>query len=522
MLGSTMSHVDPTTANGAQRDSLDDFSTLFAFLPVGAYRSLPNGQQLRANPALVRLNGYDDEAQMLAGVRNIALEWYVNPERRSEFRRELESHGHVRGFVSEIYRHRTRERIWISENAHVVRGADGQVLYYEGTVEDITERVQAAQAVQRSEAHLRQIAQHVPGMVYRVHTRPDGRARYSFVSEGVRELYGIAPQQLIDDARVLRRFRHVDDAAQIEEAVAAAMSSRAPLTLRYRVRLDNGRIKWLQMSSSAATQEGDEQVRVGVLVDVTASYEAASLRDDRDRAQAAQQEMTQFLLRVSHELRTPLNAILGFAQLLATDAGVAPTHREWVREVLASGRHLLGLVDDILDLSGAQSGQMTMDLTRFELLPALQECITMLAAEAAAMQLPLQLPQPVTPLPAVLADRRRVKQVLSNLLSNAIKYNRRRGTLTLSARAQSAFVELDVCDSGAGLDAAQLARLFNPFERLGAQRGTVPGTGLGLALSRQLATAMGGDIRVRSQPGQGSTFTLVLPAAPPPSAPSAS
>ena len=518
MLGSTMSNVEPTTANAAQRASLADFSTLFAFLPVGAYRSLPNGQQLRANPALVRLNGYDDEAQMLAGVRDIGLEWYVNSERRGEFRRELESHGHVRGFVSEIYRHRTRERIWISENAHVVRGADGQVLYYEGTVEDITERMLAAQAVQRSEAHLRQIAQHVPGMVYRLHTRPDGRVRYSFVSEGVRELYGIAPQQLIDDARVLRRFRHVDDAPQIEEAVAAARSSGAPLTLRYRVRLDDGRIKWLQMSSSAATQEGDDQVRVGVIVDVTASYEAASLRDDRDRAQAAQQEMTQFLSRVSHELRTPLNAILGFAQLLATDAGVAPTHRGWVREVLASGRHLLGLVDDILDLSGAQSGQMAMDSTRFELLPALQECITMLTAEAAAMQLPLQLPPPGTSLPAVLADRRRVKQVLSNLLSNAIKYNRRGGTLTLVARAQGAFVELDVCDSGAGLDAVQLASLFKPFERLGAQRGTVPGTGLGLALSRQLATAMGGDIRVQSQPGQGSTFTLVLPAAPPPSA----
>ena len=518
MLGSTMSSLEPTNANAAQRASLADFSTLFAFLPVGAYRSLPNGQQLRANPALVRLNGYDDEAQMRAGVRDIGLEWYVNAERRGEFRRELESHGHVRGFVSEIYRHRTRERIWISENAHVVRGADGQVLYYEGTVEDITERMLAAQAVQRSEAHLRQIAQHVPGMVYRLHTRPDGRVRYSFVSEGVRELYGIAPQQLIDDARVLRRFRHVDDAPQIEEAVAAAMSSRAPLTLRYRVRLDDGRIKWLQLSSSAATQEGDEQVRVGVLVDVTASYEAASLRDDRDRAQAAQQEMTQFLSRVSHELRTPLNAILGFAQLLATDAGVAPTHRGWVREVLASGRHLLGLVDDILDLSGAQSGQMAMDSARFELLPALQECITMLTAEAAAMQLPLQLPPSGRSLPAVLADRRRVKQVLSNLLSNAIKYNRRGGTLTLVARAQGAFVELDVCDSGAGLDVVQLARLFKPFERLGAQRGTVPGTGLGLALSRQLATAMGGDIRVQSQPGQGSTFTLVLPAAPPPSA----
>lgn len=121
--------IDPGPAEG-------DFSSLFDFLPIGAYRSLPDGTQLRANPALVRLNGYRNEPEMLAAVKDIGREWYVDPQRREEFRTILERDGQITAFVSEIYRHHTRERIWISENAHLVRNARGAVRYYEGTVEE--------------------------------------------------------------------------------------------------------------------------------------------------------------------------------------------------------------------------------------------------------------------------------------------------------------------------------------------------------------------------------------------------
>ena len=116
-----------------------DFSSLFNFLPIGAYRSAPDGRMIRANEALVRFNGHDSEASLIAGVGDIAAEWYVDPRRRDDFRRLLERDGFVRGFVSEVFRHKTRERAWVSENAHAVRDAAGQVLHYEGTVEDITD-----------------------------------------------------------------------------------------------------------------------------------------------------------------------------------------------------------------------------------------------------------------------------------------------------------------------------------------------------------------------------------------------
>jgi len=125
----------------------NDFATLFDWLPLGAYRSSLEGRQLRANPALVRLNGFDSEAEMLASVNDIAGRWYVQADRREAFRALLEANGEVHDFISEVYRYKTRERIWVREHARLVPGEDGQSMFYEGTVEDITDNVLAEEAL---------------------------------------------------------------------------------------------------------------------------------------------------------------------------------------------------------------------------------------------------------------------------------------------------------------------------------------------------------------------------------------
>ena len=230
-------------------------------------------------------------------------------------------------------------------------------------------------------------------------------------------------------------------------------------------------------------------------------------------AEEANLAKSDFLSAMSHELRTPLNAILGFAQLLDMDAGASARQRAWIGHVLASGRHLLALMDDILDISSVQTGELPMTLESLPLRPVVEEAWAMLAG--AAQEAGIAVIDEVPPGSALVvrADRRRLKQIVSNLLSNAIKYNRRGGWVRLRAQAAGDQVELAVTDSGPGLDEAQRARLFQPFERLGAQHGPVAGTGLGLALSRQLTEAMGGTIEVDSAPGEGSTFRVRLPSA---------
>ena len=169
-----------------------DFSTLFELLPIGAYRSSPAGRQLRANAALVRLNGYADEAEMLAEVGDIGREWYVDAAQRAEFARRLERDGHVVDFVSEVYRHKTRERIWIRENAHVVRDADGEVLFFEGTVEDITAERATQRSLEMSERRFRAMTEKAQGLTVVC----DASGRIAYASPASQHMLGCAPLAL--------------------------------------------------------------------------------------------------------------------------------------------------------------------------------------------------------------------------------------------------------------------------------------------------------------------------------------
>ncbi|MFO1326164.1 MAG: ATP-binding protein [Rubrivivax sp.] len=485
--------------------------TLFDALPIGAYRSRPDGSLVRANLAMARLNGFERLQDLYARVHDIGREWYVDPGRRDVFRARLEADGRVADFVSQVRRYADGCIVWVREHAHLVRSDGLHDAFYEGTVEDITEQVRDRADVGRNEQLLRQMAEHVPGMIYRVRFTPDpeDRGRFIFVNSGVRELYGVEPEAVLSDTRLLRSFCHPEDMERVDAEVDAAKHQAKPLNVAFRIVVD-GQVKWVQMSSSMVTSADGEQHRVGVMIDVTAQRQAEALRQQRDRAEAQRRHATQFLSRVSHELRTPLNAILGLAQLIESEADTPELQRGWSRTLLASGQHLLALVDDVLDLTGAQSGQMQVLMQPVALGGALREAWALVDAEARARALPFGGVPAAADTLQVQADRRRLVQVLTNLLSNAVKYNRPGGMVSLRLRGDADPVELDVVDQGPGLTAEQLARLFQPFDRLGAQHGTVPGTGLGLALSRQLAEAMGGTLDASSTPGQGCCFTLRL------------
>ena len=244
--------------------------TLFEFLPIGAYRSSTSGRMLRANPALVRLNGYSSEAEMIQAVNDIAQEWYVDPQRRNTFTQWMERDGSVVDFVSEIYRHKTRERIWIRETAHVVRDAAGAVLYYEGTVENITASQKAQLALQASEEQFREITAKVPGMLYRIVFVPGYQGRYTYVSSGCTELFGLSPKDVLADSAVLRNMRHPQDRARVAAAVQDSVDRKTALDVEFRAILPDGSVKWIQMVSSCAVADAEGQVRNGILLDITA------------------------------------------------------------------------------------------------------------------------------------------------------------------------------------------------------------------------------------------------------------
>ena len=244
----------------------------------------------------------------------------------------------------------------------------------------------------------------------------------------------------------------------------------------------------------------------GRVVERTA--EAAAARHD---AEQANQAKSQFLSRMSHDLRTPLNAVLGFSQLLKADR-LSVEQIESVSQILRAGEHLLDLINEVLDIARIESGRLSLSPEPVGVLDIVQHAVELVTPMARQREISLSIDLQGHVNAFLLADRQRLNQVLLNLMSNAVKYNRLGGRVILSSEAVAGGrLRIKVTDTGAGIPAEKMALLFMPFERLGAEATGVQGTGLGLALSRGLAEAMGGSLGMTSEMDRGSTFWIELP-----------
>jgi len=241
-----------------------------------------------------------------------------------------------------------------------------------------------------------------------------------------------------------------------------------------------------------------------------------ALRRSKEEAEKANRAKSEFLSRMSHELRTPLNAILGFAQLLEM-AQLDRDKRESVGQILKAGQHLLGLINEVLEISRIEAGRLSFSPEAVQIASAVQESLDLLTPMAARRRIQLRDEVAKNRRRHVMADQQRLKQVLLNVISNAIKYNGDDGLVTISAEeVEGTRLRLKVRDTGPGIKLENQSKLFVPFERLGAEQTGVEGTGLGLALSKRLLEMMGGSIGVENNPDRGATFWMELPMVPDP------
>ena len=254
--------------DASARSAETRYKDIYENIVEGVYRSSLGGVQLSANPALVALNGYDNEAEMLAAVNDISSEWYVDPTRRDAFQRILQEQGFVRDFVAEIYRHKTRERIWISENARIVRDPEtGEPLCYEGSIRDVTATVELL----AEKAKLDKIAAQAPGCLFEARLSPGDALAMSYASAGIETMLGVPPGEVVEDMHTFERRVHPDDRAALTETMATSAQNLAPWRTEFRMRRADGIDIWIGGHALPEAEANGTVVWHGFLSDVTQS-----------------------------------------------------------------------------------------------------------------------------------------------------------------------------------------------------------------------------------------------------------
>lgn len=324
------------------------------------------------------------------------------------------------------------------------------------------------------------------------------------------------PSSRLSEEQFLQRL-HPDDLPRIR---ASMENMRRGNALRYenefRFADAMGDYHWLLSRGRVLERDpesGHPLLLAGTYVDIDALKRVEEeLRQATAQAQAASEAKTHLISGISHELRTPLNAILGFAQLMRMDCSAEsdPEVAGYLDEILLASRHLNQLLGDILDWSSLQAEPAHLQLERVEATALMRECADLVVLDVRRHGLRLDFELPDAPV-LVLAESRRLRQVLLNLLSNAIKYNIPGGRILLAVERHGDQVHLLVEDSGLGIDEALQPRMFEPFQRLGRENSSILGAGIGLSLCLEYARLMGGDIGVWSEPGAGSRFWVALP-----------
>ena len=370
-----------------------------------------------------------------------------------------------------------------------------------------------AQQLEQSSDRLERIAQTVPGILCQFELSADGQhARMPYTTRPLEPVFGLSASLEPGSADKMFEHIHPEDVGRFRDTVLASAATLTPFALEWRMRVPGQPERWVDVRSMPQRLPDGATLWTGFVADVTEQRAARQAQLALDAAQRASRAKSEFLSRVSHELRTPLNAVIGFATLMLRDErhALAPLQRDYLGHIRQSGEHLLALINDLLDVSSVEAGRVEATMTDVRVDELLDAVAVSLGEQAAAAGIALSV-APVDPELGVRADATRIKQVLLNLASNAVKYNRAGGSVTLSAqRSGTAEVRSVVGAAVDGLSGEQQAHLFEPFNRLGAEQRRIPGTGIGLTITKRLVELMGGRIEVASEAGRGSRFSVLL------------
>ena len=415
------------------------------------------------------------------------------------------------------HRLRSPEKVFVWHQYRIRRlfGENGETFEFQAVIQDITQRKQSEGDLRTSEEKYRSLIDNIPDVVWTANFSRE----VSYIGGNVKKVLGYSSEELLETGgKLWIDHIHPEDADRVTRAYQALFARNEKFDVEYRVRRKDGQWIWLHDRALTTRWREADMCADGIFLDITHRREfELALQRAKDAAEAANLAKSQFLANMSHELRTPLNAIIGFSEVL-TDKLFGDLNERQLKygnNILTSGRHLLQLINDILDLAKVESGRAELLCSSFNVGKVLHDAQTIVKTLANKKSITLEFNVPPD-LPPLFADEGKFKQILYNLLSNAIKFTPDSGrvTLTASLGTPGECLRISVADTGIGIKPEDHQRVFQEFEQVDSSYGRQQqGTGLGLALTKRLVEMHGGEIQVQSEgiEGRGSVFTFVSP-----------
>jgi PAS domain S-box-containing protein len=388
---------------------------------------------------------------------------------------------------------------------------NGQVTALHGVARDTSDLIQLQQDRKRIEERHRLVFDQSADVISHV----DREGRFVFVSPAGEQLTGFKPSEMV--GRTVTDFTHPEDFPLLAENTRRWKTDRTPRTLQYRTLTKSGSYLWIESTIRPLVDPLTDRVlgALSISRDIRARRRTEEeLRLAQARSETSNRAKSRFLANMSHELRTPLNAIIGFSEILSSEMFGpigSERYKEYASLILVSGRHLLDLINDLLDMSKIEAGRHVLSPDMLDIEELLGSAMRLVHRQVEAKGLSIKIVAATLSSP-LIADQRAIKQIVLNLLSNAIKFTPAGGEIRLSASESEAYVTIAVSDTGIGIPQSALGRLARPFEQVHDNLHiTQGGTGLGLALVRSLARLHGGEIEIESCEGEGTTVHVHVP-----------